>query len=164
MKYTLLLLMVVCSFFNGHAQNAELGVGAIGLVVSDLAKSEKFYVDILGFKANGGFELPKEWSEEAGMANGSSFAVKVFRLQEKETATMLKLAYFRDQVAKGELSGIGEKSGVNYLTFYYPSLEAVKERIMQAGLPVVGELERERYKLLIIRDPDGVFVELIELK
>ena len=164
MKYHITFLSIALTLWCVNGQNAELGVGAIGLVVSDINESEEFYVDILGFKPSGGFELSSEWSQEAGMAEGLPFAVKVFRLQEKETATMLKLAYFDKEVTKEAMKGIAQKAGANYLTFYYSNLDTVKERIIKSDIPIVGEVERERYKLLIIRDPNGVFVELIELK
>lgn len=164
MKDLLIIAMAFTLTLNSFGQSAELGVGAIGLVVSDIEVSEQFYTDILGFIPSGGFELTSEWSDEAGMAGGNPFAVKLFRLQEKESATVLKLAYFENTAKGKQTTGIDKESGVNYITFYYDTLTDVKDRIMQADIPLVGEVERPAYKILIIRDPDGVFVELIELK
>lgn len=164
MKYIFALVIALLVHVCGIAQPAELGIGAMGLVVSDISESERFYVDILGMVPSGGFELSAEWSEEAGMAGGHPFAVKSFRSKESETATILKLAYFDNPVERRLITGIEKEGGVNYITFYYDTLTDVKDQILKAGIPIVGEVERPAYKILIIRDPDGVFVELIELK
>ena len=164
MKYIISPIFAILIHLIGFSQPAELGIGAMGLVVSDISESEKFYVDILGMYPNGGFELSAEWSEEAGMAGGQPFAVKSFRSKDSATATILKLAYFQNPVERKHTTGIEKEAGVNYITFYYESLTDVKDRIMKAGIPIVGEVERPAYKILIVRDPDGVFVELIELK
>ncbi len=150
--------------FYGFTQAAELGTAAIGLVVSDIGASEKFYTEILGMKPSGGFELSEAWSKEAGMSNNRPFAVKTFRMKDHESATTLKLAYF-DEVGKGEpVSGIDQYAGVHYLTFYVEDLSETKSNIEKAKIPLVGEVERKNYALLIIRDPDGIFIELIERK
>ena len=164
MKYLLIPVLFITIVFNANAQAADLGVGAIGLVVSDIDESEKFYVDILGMLPDGGFELSREWSLEAGMSDGLPFAVKIFRMQNKNTSTVLKLAYFKEKVNKQQLKHIAQKSGVNYLTFYYNDLDSIRKKIVEADIPIVGEVKGSTYKLLIIQDPDGVFVELVKEK
>lgn len=164
-KIILAIVLVLC-VHSALAQNepteADLGVAAIGLVVSDIEKSEQFYTDILGMKPYASFELTKQWSDEAGMSNGLPFAVRMYRLVEQNSATVLKLAYFDDGVPRKAFpSGINEVSGVNYLTFHYNNLEPVLKRIRQAGIEIIGDVERS-YKLVIIRDPDGVYIELVQ--
>ncbi len=163
-KYTIVALLLLFGSTKLFSQPAELGVGAIGLVVNDLKKSEKFYTEIIGMKEAGGFELSEEWAQEAGMSENRPFAVKVFKMRNTNTATMLKLAYFDEVKASEDSKGIGQNAGVNYITFYLDELKGVKERIKNAGIAVIGEVEREAYKLVIVRDPDGIFVELIELR
>ncbi|MGI9546982.1 MAG: VOC family protein [Flavobacteriaceae bacterium] len=160
----LFVFIFICLFMpvSMYSQSAEMGVGAIGLVVSDIAASEHFYTDILGMQHIGGFELSEEWSKEAGMSNNRPFAVKSYKMVNSESATVLKLAYFDQLELSNDLQGIEQRPGVNYLTFYYQDLMNVRKRITNAKIPIVGEVERESYALLIIRDPDGVYVELIE--
>ena len=144
--------------------NADLGLGAMGLVVSDLEASEHFYKDILGMIDVGGFSLDEQWSQEAGASNGQPFAVKQLKLKDTTTATVLKLAYFDQEVARQEdKKSINSSSGVNYITFYYSAaaFQSAIARLDAAGIEKVGWVKRDRYQLIFVKDPDGVFVELI---
>lgn len=157
----LCLLALSVTLCTAQDSPAELGVAAIGLVVTDLEASEAFYKDILGFEAVGGFELDTKWSQEAGAANDKPFAVKMFKLVNEKTATVLKLAYFDTVTARPAQTGVNSYAGVNYLTFYYPELDTVNERLVNAGIEKLGWVKRDTYQLIFVRDPDGVFVELI---
>lgn len=157
----LCLLLLSVSLCSAQDTPAELGVAAVGLVVTDLEASEVFYKEVLGFEAVGGFELNTTWSQEAGAANGHPFGVKMFKLVNEKTATVLKLAYFDTVTARPAQTGVDSYAGVNYLTFYYPELETVNQRLVNAGIDKLGWVKRDTYQLIFVRDPDGVFIELI---
>ena len=165
MKTLSLLLCALAISTSALSQsNADLGIGAMGLVVSDITASEQFYTAILGMTDEGGFSLDAAWSKEAGAANGQPFSVKQLKLKDTLTATVLKLAYFDESVApQPQKSSINSSSGVNYITFYYSgeAFQQAVKRIQAADIPIVGWVKRDRYQLLFVRDPDGVFVELI---
>ncbi|MEN8788655.1 MAG: VOC family protein [Flavobacteriaceae bacterium] len=163
-KFSLIAILLLFGCSKLFSQPADLGVGAVGLVVSDLKKSQEFYTDVIGMKEVGGFELSAEWAQEAGMSDNRPFAVKIFKMRETNTATMLKLAYFDEVKSSEKMKAIGQSAGVNYITFYLNELRGVKERIKNANITVIGEVERDAYTLIIVQDPDGVFVELIELR
>lgn len=143
--------------------NADLGVAAIGLVVSDINVSEIFYRNILGMEETGEFTLDEQWSREAGAANGQPFSVKQFKLKDVSTATVLKLAYFEKTERASTTSGLSAVSGVNYITLFYSEegFSDVMERIEKAGIEKIGWVKRETYQLVFIRDPDGVFIEIV---
>ncbi|HHP7242741.1 MAG TPA: VOC family protein [Cyclobacteriaceae bacterium] len=141
---------------------AELGAGAMGLVVSDIDISEAFYTEILGMQPAGSLYLDRVWSKEAGMSLDSSFTVRMYKLVNSQTATLLKLAYFGEIEKRPNPLGINKTPDVNYLTFHYDDLQPVLNRIKKAGIEIIGQLERN-YSLIIIRDPDGVFIELVQL-
>lgn len=160
------MLLFICGilFNNVVAQSpAELGVAAIGYVVTDIEASEKFYTEIVGMTPTGGFSLDEAWSDEAGAANGKPFSVKLFKLVDSPTATVLKLAYFDEVDSRPTQNGINDFAGVNYLTLYYSAegfADAVK-RVQDAGIEMTGWVKRETYQLFFINDPDGVYVELV---
>ena len=160
-----ILIVIICSVKPSNAQEtaADLGVMAIGLVVSDIESSEYFYTEIIGMVPAGEFSLDSEWSEAAGAANGKPFSVKMFRMQDRKSATILKLAYFDATENRPEQNGLDTFAGVNYLTINY-SAEAfsnVIKRIEDAGIRKTGWVKKENYQLFFVRDPNGVFVELI---
>ena len=140
---------------------AALGVAAIGLVVSDIDRSEKFYTEILGMVPAGSFSLDETWSNEAGAANGKPFSVKMFKMVDGPSATILKLAYFEDMDDRPSQDGVNSYAGVNYLTFHYSDLSEVAKRAENAGYKRTGWVKRDGYQLFFIRDPDGVFIELV---
>lgn len=162
-----LVKLLICVFFTPLAvfaqTPAELGVAAIGYVVSDIEASEKFYTEIVGMTPAGGFSLDEQWSDDAGAANGKPFSVKLFKLVDSPTATVLKLAYFDSMEPRPAQQGIDEFAGVNYLTLYYDAegFSAAVARVQEAEIEMTGWVKRETYQLFFIKDPDGVFVEIV---
>lgn len=163
MKKIIWIIFLLLFKFQMDAQQspADLGVAAIGLVVSDINKSEAFYTEIVGMVPAGEFSLNAEWSREAGAAGGKPFSVKMFKMRNAPSATVLKLAYFEHTDHRPEQNGIHSFSGVNYLTFHFGELATVKHRVEKAGIEILGWVKRENYQLFFIRDPDGVFIELV---
>ena len=160
------LLALLLTFSLGTAQvqkNAELGVGAMGIVVSDIDASETFYKDLLGLTPIGGFSLDEQWSQEAGAANNLPFSVKQFKLQDTPGGTIIKLAYFEKTKKQTKPKGINKKSGVNYITLYYTSDAFYKaiERLKKADIELAGWVKREYYQIVFVQDPDGIYVELV---
>ena len=162
-NYILLITTLLIGNYALSQSRAEMGVGAIGLVVSDLEASEAFYKDILGMVEVGGFSLDEEWSKEAGAANNEPFAVKQFKQKDIPTALTIKLAYFDTEVKAADLKGINAHSGVNYITLYYDmeDFHSIISRAKAANIPLTGWVKRERYQLVFIKDPNGVYVEVI---
>lgn len=166
MKKMICFLAIFLSFHVSQAwqNDAELGVLAIGFVVSDIEASEKFYTEVIGMVPAGQFSLDNQWSKEAGAANDKPFSVKMFKMKGIPSATILKLAYFEKTKKQKAKKGMDVSSGVNYLTFSYDDLTAVLSRIEKAGIKIVGDVKRDNYRIIFIRDPDGMFIELIERK
>ncbi len=158
----LLMLSSMMSQLNAWQNDEELGVLAIGLVVTDIEASEKFYTEIVGMVPAGQFSLDDQWSMDAGAANDKPFSVKMFKMKNRPSATILKLAYFNKTKRSKSKKGIDANSGVNYLTFSFKSLAPVLERIENDGIDIVGDVEREGYRIIFIQDPDGIYIELIE--
>jgi len=161
--FSLLLIVTISLPVAARQNQAELGVAAIGYVVTDIEASEKFYTEIVGMIPAGGFSLDQSWSDEAKATNGRPFSVKLFKLVDSPTATVLKLAYFESMEERPSQSGLDEFAGVNYLTLYYSAegFSEVVQRVQDAEIEIIGWVKRDTYQLFFIKDPDGVFVELI---
>ena len=164
MKILIPVFCVLAQNFASYSQsNADLGVAAIGIVVSDIEVSEKFYKDILGMEEVGGFSLDEPWSNEAGVANGKPFSVKLFKMKDLSSATVVKLAYFNKTEKSTDKPGINISSGVNYITLYYSTEEfqQVIGRITAADIKKLGWVKRDSYQLVFIKDPDGIYIEIV---
>lgn len=161
MKVILIFVLFSISYLASSQSSAEMGVAAIGYVVSDINTSEKFYTEIIGMVPAGGFSLDQEWSKDAGVANSRPFSVKMFKMKNAPTATILKLAYFDKVDQRPLLKSLDATAGVNYLTINYEDLDPVIDRIKQNGIEILGWVKRSNYQLIFIQDPDGIFVELV---
>ena len=158
MKNVLFLLMLATAS-SVLPQTSQ--IAAIGYVVRDIDRSEAFYTKVLGMQAAGNFSLDTVWSREAGAAGGRPFSVRQFRLGDGPGATLLKLAYFEASEPRPPQEGLDTPVGVNYLTLAYPELAPVVARLREAGVPILGHVKREGYQLIFVRDPDGLFIELV---
>ena len=153
--------ILVCLAF-GQGISAQAGsLLAIGYVVSDINRSERFYTEVIGMQPAGSFQLDTTWSREAGVADNRPFAVKMFRMGTGQEATRLKLAYFEESSPRPAQSGLDTPAGINYLTLNYESLQPVVNRLNRADIPILGYVRWEGYQLIFIRDPDGLYLELV---
>ena len=137
----------------------------LGMVVSDLERSVKFYRDDLGLVAATppGFDVSGELARDAGLTDQKPLRVKVFQLGEGETATRLKLMSFAEAKA-GDQSYISSNLGVRYLTFFVKDLDAVAARMKARSIPVLGKgpvALSGGIAIALVRDPDGNFIEFV---
>lgn len=134
----------------------------IGLVVDDIDRELAFYRDLLGLVVIGDVEVPGERSRRSGLA---ADGYRVVRL-ESATGDRLKLARptrCAPSVSAGRYAM--ERAGSAYVTFIVEDLAALHERLVRAGVDRrsdgIVEL-RAGLRLLLVADPEGNFVELLE--
>lgn len=156
--------MLLSLFFACGEKSGEAGGEIqIGLVCSNLERSLDFYKNIVGMTETGGFDVDGQFGTDSGLSDGKSFKVKTLKLDNKPGATTLKLACCSDSSGL-QPRFVTDAPGVRYLTFEIPSTKAVKERIAKNGIPILGKgpvSMGDNLELLLIQDPDGVFVEFI---
>lgn len=141
----------------------------LGMVVSDIDKSLKFYKDVIGFTEVPGFKVPGQFAEDTGLANKLELDVKVLVLGDGSSATKLKLMQFKSTPgARVDNSFIHSSYGYRYLTITVSNLNAAVERANQAGGKLVAKCPVELPKgfpeglaLANYRDPDGNLIELV---
>ncbi len=141
----------------------------LGMVVSDLEKSLKFYKDVLGFTEVPGFKVGGDFAVEAGLANKLDLDVHVLVLGQGTNPTKLKLMEFKTAPgARVDNTFIHSSYGFRYLTIAVKDLNAAVEKANKAGGKLVGKCPVPLPKgfpagigLAIYRDPDGNPVELV---
>jgi len=164
MKKPLHIFLSLLLSISLHSQSkAELGVAEIALVVSDIKASEHFYKDIIGFVEAGEFNIDQQFSRETGVANDQPFTIRMLKQSDLPSATILKLVFFKKPAKQSRLDDINTKTGVNYITFHYDAkgFKKVTQSIETAGLEKTGWVKRDGFQLYFIKDPDGLFVEII---
>lgn len=143
---------------------AVLRVGHLGVCVSDMARSVRFYRDALGF-------LPLTRVEVKGL-----LADKLLRLRGVDQQTVflerdgLRLALFAYASPKAE--GVGEiramnRAGLAAIMLRVDDLEATAKACAAAGGRILEDTRTDypefRSKLVFVADPDGTLVELVEI-
>lgn len=141
----------------------------LGTVVSDVEKSVKWYIDVVGFQEQQGFDIPADFAAESGLTNRLPFHVHVLTLGKEPTATKLKLMQFKTAPgARTDQQFIHSTYGFRYLTIFVKDLNAAVERAARHGVkpiamgpvPLPPGFPRDQ-GLAVFRDPDGNFVELV---
>ncbi|MFH1722666.1 MAG: VOC family protein, partial [Candidatus Altiarchaeota archaeon] len=87
-KCSVVALVLVCIAAGLFAAGAAGPSGAqsafsrttidVGVVVSDVEKSAKFYTEALGFTELGGFDVSKEMGGDSGLVDYQAFHVRQF--------------------------------------------------------------------------------------
>jgi len=134
----------------------------IGITVSDIDGILSFYRDLLGFTVLSDIVVPAETSRLTGLSpNG----YRVVRL-ESEGGDRIKFAEPGTPPGAAPVRASAlETQGGHYVTFIIEHLDALHTALLHAGLKTVsqGIVEvRAGLRMMMIRDPEGNFVEFVE--
>jgi len=136
----------------------------IGIVVSDLDASVRFYEDVIGMKRVFSFDISEDAGARTGLSNGLPFHVEVLQLGTDETATQWKLMSFGDVTEQIQSDFIQDHTGMQYITILVKDLSVAIDLVEAYDVPMLGEtpiqLDDGNY-FVLIKDPDGTFIELI---
>lgn len=141
----------------------------LGMVVSDIEKSVKWYKDVVGMQELNGFDVPGPFAQDIGLTNKLPFHVHVLVLGEGASATKLKLMQFKENPgARVDNSYIHSSYGFRYLTIFVKDLNKSIARAEQHGAKAIAKGAHplppgfpEGLGIAVYRDPDGNFVELV---
>lgn len=165
------LLSGFCASLTHAAEPAFLSTTIdLGTVVTDLEKSVRFYVDVIGFKELKGFEVPADVAGGAGLTDSKPLKVQVLALGDGPGATKLKLMQIAGTSPRtGDNEFIHSHSGFRYLTIIVADQTAALARLEKMGVkplaksPVAVPETTAPGGLFLtcVRDPDGNIVELV---
>ncbi len=144
---------------NYSSPNIEVGV-----VVTDLQKSVNFYTNVLGMVRAGEFTVDEKLGKAAGLSNGYPLNVVVLKTSDSPAAPEWKLMSFDNNVSSRPSEYVHDDIGMQYITIYPENMDEVIGRLEAAGIELRGDtplrLDDGR-RFVLIKDPDGVFIELI---
>ncbi len=141
----------------------------LGSVVTDLAKSVKFYTEAIGFKELPGFSVPGDFCAAAGLTDGQELNIRVLALGDDANATKLKLMEVPGaKVRKSDNDFIHSQTGYRYLTIYVADGDATLARLKKAGVKPLAKGPVQipgglagGMALVVVKDTAGTFIELI---
>ncbi|MDX2303542.1 MAG: VOC family protein [Microscillaceae bacterium] len=156
--------------FLSQTLRAQASVGyknpviSIGVVVEDMNKSLDFYTRVMGMKKTSGFDLNADFSQRSGLTRGIPFTVVVLKLEDSPQATEWKLMSFGKKGKPNRSKHIEDDLGMQYITLYVNALSPFLERFKANKVNVFSETPTpigENKYLILLQDPDGIFIELI---
>ncbi|HAE18819.1 MAG TPA: bleomycin resistance protein [Verrucomicrobiales bacterium] len=169
MKLPIHLFAIFSVFVSlASADESEFRTATIdlGIVVSDLDKSMKFYTEAVGFNPTGEFTAAKDVTRDSGLSAGEEIVIKKLSLGKGKGATTIKL--MQSAVDKSKMSDqtyITSSLGFSYLTIHVNSTKTALERLKKAGVKVLAKgpaiIPGGKVALTVVKDPDGNFVELV---
>ena len=156
--------------FGANESNFANQTIDIGLVVTDIKKSLNFYKEVVGFEEKDGFQVTGKFPKLVGLTDGTELKIHVLRLGEEETATKLKLMQVQGKkptrVVKQPF--IHSVAGISYVTIFVNNVDQVISQAKKHGYQahaqspqVLPEGLPQDVCLLMLKDPDGNFVEIV---
>ncbi|MFI8377233.1 VOC family protein [Leeuwenhoekiella sp. NPDC079379] len=162
-----LVSIIFLSYFMSNAQESNFKTNALtaAIISSYSEKSLHFYKDILGLQDAGVIEIDSNFSKKLGLSDNIPFHVDVLKFSDSPDSPNLKIVSFKTENKREPVNTFIEKQlGLQYLTLNVYSLNSIMEAVKKEGIKTEGEtpikLAEDRY-LLLVKDPDGVFIELI---
>jgi catechol 2,3-dioxygenase-like lactoylglutathione lyase family enzyme len=134
----------------------------LGLCVSDLDASLRFYRDGLGFTPAGTFELSS--SELEGLDGSLEVDGPAALTSQFITLGDLKieLLAFHDPAPHGAPSTARNQRGLTHLSFLVDDVDVASQRLTHFGGTIVdGTRSKPGIDIVFLADPDGVRVELM---
>ncbi|HAB15100.1 MAG TPA: VOC family protein [Verrucomicrobiota bacterium] len=158
------LTLLTC--FRNYSQSGEFSSETIsvGVVVSDLDKSLKFYTNVLGLKKASSFAVNADMGKRTGLTDGVPVSITVLKLGDSKTATDWKLMSFGKPAAHPKQQHLQDDTGMQYITIHVKSLKPFLARCKENNVKLLGDtpipLGGDQH-FALIQDPDGTFIELI---
>lgn len=138
------------------------GIRHIGIVISDIEKSMEFYTKYLGFQ------------EMKTMEEGGHYIDKLLNLQESKVTTIklknekeqvIELLYFQNptyETVDNKLNNLG----LTHFALTVDNLDNTYDSMREHGIEFLSgpQLSPDGHaKVVFCKDPNGVFIELVEV-
>lgn len=164
-KLSVIILAIATILSTNIMAQSEFSSNTIGVgvVVRDLDKSLDFYLNVIGMKKVGEFEVNAEMGKASGLSNGVPFHVDVLKLEDSPEANNWKLMSFGKEATHPMPTYIQDDNGMQYVTIKVNSLEPFLQRIKKHDVELLGEtpIPLGKDHFVLVQDPDGTIIELI---
>ncbi|MDF1575574.1 MAG: VOC family protein [Bacteroidales bacterium] len=163
-RFILLLIAIMTSSITMAQNEFSSGLIGVGVVCKDIEKSLDFYLNVIGMTRVSEFDVDENFGKISGLTDGIAFHVDVLKLQDSPGANQWKLMSFKREGSHPIPGYIHDDTGVQYVTINVNSLEPFLQRIKKNQVKLLGETPvqlNEQDHFVLVRDPDGTFIELI---
>lgn len=143
------------------AAPGDFTVSHVGICVSDLDRSLRFYCEGLGFSAAESHAIGNEFADTLEVPRDVDLTSQFIRRE----GLSVELLHYRSPGTHGRPSASRNQVGLTHLSFIVPDLEAAAARLVECGGTILEptRTKAEGIYLLFLADPDGTRVELMQI-
>jgi lactoylglutathione lyase len=127
----------------------------VGICVTDLERSKRFYEQVLQFRYWWELEAPDEGTSQLLQIPQPVGLKAVYMVKD---GLVLELLYYSEATAKPFRKRVMNEPGLTHLSLSVGDIPAVLEKVVPNGGQVAEETDMKA--AIIIRDPDGQIIEL----
>jgi lactoylglutathione lyase len=127
----------------------------VGICVTDLERSKKFYEEVLQFRYWWELEAPDEGTSQLLQIPAPVGLKAVYMVRD---GLVLELLYYSEATAKPFRARVMNEPGLTHLSLSVGDIPAVVAKVVPNGGTVMEESDMKA--AIIIRDPDGQLIEL----
>ena len=165
-KLSVVLIIAVITLLSSKTMaQSEFSSGLIGVgvVTKDIQMSLDFYLNVIGMRKVGEFDVDSAFAKSSGLSNGVPFHVDVLKLVDAPDANQWKLMSFGKDAAHPMPTYIQDDNGMQYVTIMVNSLEPFLKRIEEHKIKLLGDtpIPLGENHFVLVQDPDGNIIELI---
>jgi catechol 2,3-dioxygenase-like lactoylglutathione lyase family enzyme len=136
----------------------------LGLCVSDLDRSLRFYCDGLGFIVAEGYDLDDTMLDGLDRALETPGTVRLRSQMIRHGELKIELLYFAEPLADGTPSQRRNQLGFTHLSLHVDDVERVAARLVELGGTIIPSTRAVLgVPVVFLADPDGTRVELMGL-
>lgn len=134
-----------------------------GLCVSDIAASQRFYCDGLGFELAEGYDLTTAMLPGLGAALEIDGPVVMRSQMIRRDGITIELLAYSEPTAVGAPSSSRASLGLTHLSFHVDDIEQAIAHLVAHGGTVLSDTRQNLgIQIVFLADPDGARVELMQ--
>jgi lactoylglutathione lyase len=135
----------------------------VGLCVSDLDRSQRFWCEGLGFELAEGYDLDDTTAPGIDRALEVSGPVKLRSQMITNGAMKIELLHYETPGVGGTPSAARNQRGLTHVSFYVDDVDAAAARLVDLGGTILPDTRQSPgIELVFLADPDGTRVELMQ--
>jgi catechol 2,3-dioxygenase-like lactoylglutathione lyase family enzyme len=140
---------------------AGLSFSHVGICVSDLGRSLRFYCDGLGFSPAETHPIGNEFADTLEVPRDVVLTSQFIRRE----GLAIELLHYESPGTHGRPSESRNQLGLTHLSFLVEDIDGAERRLVEAGGRVIEATRTagEGIRLLFLADPDGTRVELMQM-
>jgi lactoylglutathione lyase len=134
----------------------------VGICVTDLERSLRFYCDGLGFEQGESIPIDATFGAALEVPGDLTLTSQFIR----RDGLAVELLYYVTPAPTGQPSERRNQLGLTHLSFYVDDVDVTAAALVAAGGTIIESTRTtlEGIDLLFLRDPDGVRVELMKVQ